>query len=178
MKYVADQSRKLIEENENLATEVARRMVLETLGESNLVWEVGRMSVYAVLPTQGMLEQADIEAYYASDGRTLDVIARDRRHHRIVLSKCITRLGDDVEFEVGDEGDDVAKSLVLQKLPELLVDRMWAGFVTQRNALLITLLNTIGEAAKKSPASLSGEPDGVSSEPREESPSAETRSPN
>ena len=164
MKLVSEKIGQLIKNQEALATSVASALIKESGLPTQIEWGVGSIKVYGVLPGQEVWEEAMAVASRSPlTGEPLDERAADPRFQRFLLSRCISRLGDEVEFELDNESDDAAKQLILAKLPRIMVERMWFSFLAQRNAFLMMLVGPVDDALKKSPATEPGAPNGDSS---------------
>ena len=177
-KVISDSVTELDKTVQDAAENVVAGLIQKSGLDPDLEIAVGPIRVWAVLPEQGMLEDAMVGGYRDRNGNPLDLVAREPRVQRLLLSKIIVRLDDEVEFTINDDGDEKMKLLILSKLPHIMIESLWNGYMAQRTVLMLALTKSGGETLKKSQASRSGEHDGVSSVPKEESPIPETDSPN
>jgi hypothetical protein len=162
------------EKYEEISDQIAASMITTDSLTDEVEFSVGDIRIRAVLETQRMAEDAMTDAYRDRSGQPLDLATREPRFQRLLLSKVISKFEDEAEFTIGDEDDDRLKEIILAKLPRVMVEQFWIGYMAQRNGILLALSR---ERLKKSSATPSGERGGDSSAPSGESPTPTVGSP-
>jgi hypothetical protein len=177
MKLVSKKTTELLEKVGQLTEDVVSAMIRKSSLEADMEFEAGPFRIKAVLASQKMIEEAMVEAYRDSRGEPLDMTTRELRLQRLILAAVVKEIEEEVTFEIGNEEDYQIKLMVFEKLPEILVTRIYTAYAAKRAALMLILARSGADSTKKSPASLSGEFTGNSSDVKEESPSPGTSSP-
>lgn len=166
---------KLTEQEEETRQHIIEAMIEKSEIEPDFTFEVGSIRIWSKLPDAGQTEDASVESSRGEKGEALDYATREPRFKRFLMAKVFTKIEADATIEF-EEGDERLIRGVLARLPQVLFERIWAGFWAKRDAMMLILMGS-GDVAKKSQASPSGDIAGSFSESKEESASTEADSP-